>query len=54
MKLYTKESLTQELKTISEKGWVPNARAGHNHGSKFRMKQNCLPSLYEKATVIFG
>lgn len=29
-----------------------DARTGHNHGTKFRMKQNCLPDLYEKVTVI--
>lgn len=29
-----------------------DARTGHNHGTKFRMRQNCLPGLYEKATVI--
>ncbi len=29
-----------------------DARTGHNHGTKFRMKQNCLPMLYEKSTVI--
>lgn len=29
-----------------------DARTGHNHGTKFRMRQNCLPYLYEKATVI--
>jgi hypothetical protein len=29
-----------------------DARTGHNHGTKFRMKQNCLPELYEKVTVI--
>ncbi len=29
-----------------------DARTGHNHGTKFRMKQNCLPMLYEKATTI--
>jgi len=29
-----------------------DARTGHNHGTKFRMRQNCLPSLYEKATTI--
>ena len=29
-----------------------DARTGHNHGSKFRMRQNSLPLLYEKATVI--
>lgn len=31
-----------------------DARTGHNHGTKFRMRQNCLPYLYEKSTVIFG
>ncbi len=29
-----------------------DARTGHNHGTKFRLRQNCLPELYEKATVI--
>jgi hypothetical protein len=29
-----------------------DARTGHNHGTKFRMRQNCLPLLYEEATVI--
>jgi hypothetical protein len=29
-----------------------DARTGHNHGTKFRMRQNCLPELYEKATMI--
>lgn len=29
-----------------------DARTGHNHGTKFRMRQNWLPNLYEKATVI--
>jgi hypothetical protein len=29
-----------------------DARSGHNHGTKFRMRQNCLPELYDKATVI--
>lgn len=30
-----------------------DARSGHNHGTKFRMRKNCLPCLYEKTTVIF-
>lgn len=30
-----------------------DARTGHNHGTKFRLRQDCLPMLYEKATVIF-
>lgn len=29
-----------------------DARTGHNHGTKFRMRQNALPTLYNKATVI--
>jgi hypothetical protein len=29
-----------------------DARTGHNHGTKFRLKQNCLPELYEKVTEI--
>ncbi|KKL52016.1 hypothetical protein LCGC14_2289680, partial [marine sediment metagenome] len=29
-----------------------DARTGHNHGTKFRMRQDCLPMLYEKKTII--
>lgn len=29
-----------------------DARTGHNHGTKFRMRQDSLPILYEKKTVI--
>ena len=29
-----------------------DARTGHNHGTKFRMRQDCLPMLYEKAAEI--
>ena len=29
-----------------------DARTGHNHGTKFRMRQNCLPLLYGKITEI--
>jgi len=29
-----------------------DARTSHNHGTKFRMRQNCLPMLYEKSTII--
>lgn len=29
-----------------------DARSGHNHGTKFRMRQNCFPLLYKKATII--
>ena len=29
-----------------------DARTGHNHGTKFRMRQDALPMLYEKVTTI--
>jgi MvaI/BcnI restriction endonuclease family len=29
-----------------------DARTGHNHGTKFRLKQNHLPALYQQITVI--
>jgi hypothetical protein len=29
-----------------------DARTGHNHGTKFRMRQNCLPNLYKSASII--
>jgi len=29
-----------------------DARSGHNHGTKFRLRQDCLPMLYEEKTVI--
>jgi len=29
-----------------------DARTGHNHGTKFRMRQDCWPMLYEKITRI--
>ena len=29
-----------------------DARTGHNHGTKFRMRQNALPMLYAKVTKI--
>lgn len=29
-----------------------DARTGHNHGTKFRLRQNSLPMLYEKITHI--
>jgi len=31
-----------------------DARAGHNHGTKFRMRQDKLPELYDKVTIIEG
>jgi hypothetical protein len=29
-----------------------DARTGHNHGTKFRLRQNYFPNLYEKTTII--
>jgi hypothetical protein len=31
-----------------------DARTGHNHGTKFRLRQNFLPTLYKETTVIIG
>jgi len=30
-----------------------DARTGHNHGTKFRLRQNCLPMLFKKSVVLF-
>jgi len=29
-----------------------DARTGHNHGTKFRIRQDKIPELYEKKTII--
>jgi len=29
-----------------------DARTGHNHGTKFRLKQNALPLLYDDVRII--
>lgn len=29
-----------------------DARSGHNHGTKFRLRQNHFPELYETAAVV--
>jgi len=48
----------KQLKKILEaleKGFMLvdfDARTGHDHGTKFRLRQDCLPMLYEKVTVI--
>lgn len=31
-----------------------DARTGHNHGTKFRLRQNSLPLVYEKSTTILS
>ena len=30
-----------------------DARTGHNHGTKFRLRQNCFPDLYSDITEVF-
>ncbi|MFZ1075708.1 MAG: MvaI/BcnI family restriction endonuclease [Minisyncoccia bacterium] len=57
---YTKVTMLQKfsfegfLKALEEGKVLVDfdARTGHNHGTKFRMRQDCLPMLYEKATAI--
>jgi len=57
---YSKIMMLQKFKFESfldqiEKGNILvdfDARTGHNHGTKFRMRQNCLPELYENTTII--
>ena len=57
---YTKVMMLQKfsfagfLKALEEGKILPDfdARTGHNHGTKFRMRQDALPMLYEKQTII--
>jgi len=57
---YTKVTMLQKfnfegfLKALEEGKILVDfdARTGHNHGTKFRMRQDCLPMLYKKKTVI--
>jgi hypothetical protein len=46
----------QRLLDALEKGSVLvdfDARTGHNHGTKFRLRQECLPDLYAEITGVF-
>ena len=49
-----KFSIDKFIKALEEnKALVDfDARTGHNHGTKFRLRQNYLPELYEKITEI--
>lgn len=57
---YTKVTMLQKFNFVGflkalEEGKILvdfDARTGHNHGTKFRLRQDCLPMLYEKATII--
>lgn len=57
---YTKAMMLQKfsfkgfLKALDEGKILVDfdARTGHNHGTKFRMRQDCLPMLYEKSTAV--
>jgi hypothetical protein len=31
-----------------------DARTGHNHGTKFRLRQNYLPTLYKHVNIIIS
>ena len=58
---YTKVTMLQKfsfdgfLKALEEGKILVDfdARTGHNHGTKFRMKQGTLPTLYEKSKIIY-
>lgn len=52
--MLSKLSLDKFLKEIEENKILVDfdARTGHNHGTKFRMRQNALPGLYESITEI--
>ena len=55
-KIYMLENFSKEkfIKAI-ESGIILidfDARTGHNHGTKFRMRQDKLPELYEKISII--
>ena len=54
VKMLQKFSFEGFLKAIEEGKILVDfdASTGHNHGTKFRMKQNSLPMLYEKVTEI--
>ncbi|MFH1170569.1 MAG: MvaI/BcnI family restriction endonuclease [Candidatus Vogelbacteria bacterium] len=57
---YTKVMMLQKfsfdkfLGALEEGKILPDfdARTGHNHGTKFRMRPDCLPMLYEKVTTV--
>lgn len=57
---YTKVTMLQKfnfegfLKALEEGKVLVDfdARTGHNHGTKFRMKESALPMMYEKITAI--
>jgi hypothetical protein len=57
---YTKVTMLQKfsfegfLKALEEGKILVDfdARTGHNHGTKFRMRQDAFPMLYEKKTII--
>ena len=47
-------SMEKFLKALEENNVLVDfdARTGHNHGTKFRLRKNCLPYLYEEVTEI--
>lgn len=65
---FTKSTIIAALKEIRSRGWIKShrnvhnkegnilidfdTRTGHNHGTKFRIRQNAIPMLYEKVMHI--
>jgi len=49
-----KLSLEKFLEAIEQAAILVDfdARTGHNHGTKFRLRQDKMPLLYEHVTVI--
>jgi len=54
IEMLEKFSIDKFLVAIEENNILVDfdARTGHNHGTKFRMKQNILDTLYERKTII--
>ena len=49
-----KLSINKLLKVLGDNNILVDfdARTGHNHGTKFRLRQNFLPDLYEISSEI--
>jgi len=54
MLMLQKFNISRFLKALEDNSLLIDfdARTGHNHGTKFRLRQNRLPDLYEKVTEI--
>jgi hypothetical protein len=53
--LILKDFRFEKFLAAVEKGWILidfDARTGHNHGTKFRLRQDKMPELYETAEMV--